>query len=244
MNLVKISLGILLTAGIELVCHASLAAQTAPVLPSQPLQPSLPLPSNHTRATEALTASSCPTQAELVALVPVENPVLTTAEHPTFWFYVPAGVAQAGEFSLWAGAKDKTPLYQTRFTLPQQSGIVSLSLPSSPDYALQENTPYHWYFKLFCTDNSANNSTKNADSSDSLEVDGWVQRVALTPDRQLQLAADSPDLWYDSLAQVASGLLVKPENSILRGQWRILLRHIKAENLAQEPLIGPVQLQD
>jgi hypothetical protein len=43
---------------------------------------------------------------------------------------------------------------------------------------------------------------------------------------------------------VASGLLVKPENSILRGQWRILLRHIKAENLAQEPLIGPVQLQD
>jgi hypothetical protein len=241
-------------------------------IPSQSQQPVMP--SNRTRGLP--DQSVCPASSqELIALIPTENPVLTTAQHPTFLFYVPYGSNQVetGEFFL-QDSSGKTRLYQTQFRLPEKPGIVSISLPNSPELALEENTAYHWYFRLHCTNNSTDNSTANStdssqdslsaspddslninltinssssltdDSAATLQVDGWVQRVAMTPTRQLQLAADSPDLWYDSLAQVAAGLLEKPQDNILRAQWRLLLQRINAENLAQEPLTGAVQLEN
>lgn len=204
-----------------------------------PAPPSTP-PPNRTRSGGSLGGETTCTSApqSLVALVPVENPVLTTAEHPTFLFHVPYGADQVqyGEFSLLVGPNETARLYQTRFKLPVNAGIVSLSLPNAPEYALKEGSSYHWYFKLFCNGNTTNSA--------NLQVDGWVQRVALTPDRQRQVAAASPDIWYDSLAQVAAQLLVNPEDSSLQTQWRNLLQYINSAALAQEPLVGSVQLEN
>ena len=178
---------------------------------------------------------SCKTTSKpLTALIPVKNPVLTTREHPTFLFYVPyaSDEVRVGEFSLLVGLEEKTRLYKTRFTLPQTPGIVSITLPSAPEYALEEGQYYHWYLKLYCQTNTS--------SQASVDVNGWVQRVALNPERERQIKAAAPDVWYDALANLALSLRASPQDARLRNDWANLLKSIGSEDLAQEPLVGPV----
>ncbi|HEY9640933.1 MAG TPA: DUF928 domain-containing protein, partial [Coleofasciculaceae cyanobacterium] len=136
---------------------------------ARPRPPSTP-PPNGTRGGGSLSGSTdCGTTAKpLIALIPVENPVLTTSAHPTLLVYVPYGSSQVGfgEFSVLVGLQETTRLYHARFTLPATPGIVRISLPNSPDYALQENLFYHWYFKLYCQGNTSSRA--------DLGVDGWV----------------------------------------------------------------------
>ncbi len=174
------------------------------------------------------------TSKPLTALIPVKNPVLTTREHPTFLFYVPyaSDDVRVGEFSLLVGPEEKTRLYKTRFTLPQTPGIVSITLPSAPEYALKEGQYYHWYFKLYCQSNTS--------SQPSIDVNGWVQRVALTPERERQIKVAAPDVWYDALANLAESLRASPQDARLRNDWANLLKSIGSEDLAQEPLVGSV----
>lgn len=208
-----------------------LQAQVKQAPPAPPTTP----PPNRTRSGGSLgdEATCGALDKNLMALVPVENPVLTASEHPTFWFYVPYGAEQVeyGEFSILVGPAETTRLYQTRFTLPSTPGMVSISLPNSPAYALKPDTPYHWYFKLHCLDSPTT----------SLQVDGWVQRVALTPERQRQIADSSPEVWYDALTAVAQQFSANPQDAALQNRWRTLLTHINAADLIQEPIVGAVR---
>jgi hypothetical protein len=202
-----------------------------------PKPPRTPLPDNQRTPGGGLNPSnpSCKTTSKpLTALIPVKNPVLTTREHPTFLFYVPytSDDVRVGEFSLVVGLEEKTRLYKTRFTLPQTPGIVSITLPSAPEYALEEGQYYHWYLKLYCQTNTS--------SQASVDVNGWVQRVALNPERERQIKAAAPDVWYDALANLALSLRASPQDARLRNDWANLLKSIGSEDLAQEPLVGPV----
>jgi hypothetical protein len=202
-----------------------------------PKPPHTPLPDNQRTPGGGLNPSnpSCKTTSKpLTALIPVKNPVLTTREHPTFLFYVPytSDDVRVGEFSLVVGLEEKTRLYKTRFTLPQTPGIVSITLPSAPEYALEEGQYYHWYLKLYCQTNTS--------SQASVDVNGWVQRVALNPERERQIKAAAPDVWYDALANLALSLRASPQDARLRNDWANLLKSIGSEDLAQEPLVGPV----
>jgi internalin A len=170
----------------------------------------------------------------LTALVPVKNPVLTTREHPTFLFYVPyaSDDVRFGEFSLLVGPEEKTRLYKTRFTLPQTPGIVSITLPSAPEYALEEGQYYHWYFELYCQSNTS--------SQPDVDVNGWVQRVVLTLERERQINAATPDVWYDASANLAQSLRASPQDARLKNDWLNLLKASGSEDLAQEPFVGSV----
>jgi Domain of Unknown Function (DUF928) len=228
--------------GIELISFNPVHADPSPLpqidpqlkqLPPAP--PSTP-PPNRTRSGGSLSEQAmCGTGTQsLRALVPVENPVLTTETHPTFWFYVPYGSnqVQQGDFSVLVGLDEMRRLYRTRFTLPAQPGIVSIRLPDLPQYALEEKTFYHWYFKLTCQ----NNATE--------QVDGWVQRVAVTPERQQQIQAASTAVWYDALTLTAEQLAVDPSSAAAQTQWQTLLNAIGAEDLAEQPIIGTVQIEE
>jgi hypothetical protein len=149
-------------------------------------------------------------------------------------FYVPyaSDDVRFGEFSLLVGPEEKQKLYKTRFTLPQTPGIVSITLPSAPEYALEEGQYYHWYFTLYCQSNTS--------SQPDVDVNGWVQRVALTPERDRQINAATPDVWYDASANLAQSLRASPQDAKLKNDWLNLLKSIGLEDLAQEPLVGPV----
>jgi len=202
-----------------------------------PPPPRTPPPDNQPKPGGGLNPSnpSCKsTSKPLTALIPVKNPVLTTREHPTFLFYVPyaSDEVRFGEFSLLVWPEEKTRLYKTRFTLPQTPGIVSITLPSAPEYALKEGQSYHWYFKLYCQSNTS--------SQPDVDVNGWVQRVALTPERERQIKAATPDVWYDASANLAESLRASPQDATFRNDWLNLLKSIGSEDLAQEPLVDPV----
>lgn len=215
--------------------HRSAPQSTGQRLSQLPAPPTTP-PPNRTRSGGSLNATAiCGDVTEpLIALIPVENPVLTQSPHPTVLLYVPyaASEVRLGEFSVLVGLDELTRLYHTRFTLPETPGIVSISLPDQPNYALTEGELYHWYVKLYCAD--------NVDATADLEVDGWVQRVAdpvaVEPETPLAL----PTAWYDTLATVRDRLQANPNDAALQQQWRSLLTLIELEDLADAPYGGEV----
>jgi hypothetical protein len=171
----------------------------------------------------------------LTALIPIGGRVLTTRQHPTFLFYIPYAPddVRVGEFSLLVNTpKEKPQFYKTRFTVLQTPGIVSITLPSKPEYALEEGEVYTWYFDLYCQSNTS--------SEPDLEVSGGVQRVALTPERERQINRATPAIWYDASANLAESLRTSPQDAKLRNDWVNLLKSIGLEDLAQEPLAGSV----
>ncbi|NER23950.1 MAG: DUF928 domain-containing protein [Symploca sp. SIO1C2] len=230
MTLRQLALIFTIILGLTNLRSDSSSAQTPPPPPRTP-------PPNQTEPGGGLNPlnSSCESKNKSVkALVPAKNPVLTTNEHPTFLFYVPfeSQEIRYGEFSLLVWPQEKTRIFKTRFTLPQTPGVVSITLPSLPDYALEEGQFYHWYFKLYC-------QSKSSTQTD-LALNGWIQRVPLTPEREAQINSGTPDVWYDSLAKIAEELLASPQDATLRDDWVNLLQVIDSEDLAEEPLTGSV----
>lgn len=209
--------------------HNSTIAQRPPAPPPSP-------PPNDTRPGGGLGSHDpllCNSLNQSIrALLPVANPVLTTTDSPTFLFYVPFAAEQVkfGEFTLLTWPGEQQRLYQVRFTLPKTPGIVSVKL--SPQPVLQQGKSYRWYFQLYCRN--------GAGTQPDLTVNGMVQRVALTAERERQIRAARPDIWYDALAQVAAQLQSSPQNSKLRLDWQSLLQTIDAGDFVQEPLVGSV----
>ena len=162
------------------------------------------------------------------ALVPIENPVLTTDTHPTLLFYIPdaADEIHHGEFTL-VTADEKSTIYSDRLTLPNTPGIVTIQLPQTTEYALQSGL-YHWYFKLYCQ--------TDASLQTYVDVHGWVKKVSSTPEKQRQIINAEPQIWYDSLANVANNLAATPNNPTLQQQWLDLLKAIDLEDLAKTPI--------
>jgi hypothetical protein len=211
------------------------APQTASVLVAQATRkrpaPPRRLPPNRVRPGGGLDTAkqSCKdSPRSLAALVPVENPVFTTSAHPTLLFYVADAAAdiREGTFSVFT-EDDKTRVYETRFTLPKAPGLISIRLPELPNTSLQAGQSYQWYFKLYC---QGSNNPK-AD----LYVNGWIQRVELTLERQRSIDAIATDVWYDSLASLAQRLQATPQDAALRQQWNTLLQSIGLADLTTQP---------
>lgn len=181
--------------------------------------------------------SSCPaTPKPLTLLLPRQSgQSLTTATHPTFWFYVPYSSqdVRIGQFSILT-RDGKKRLYRTYFRLPNRPGIVSISLTQSPENTLQESEFYQWHVELYCQQNS--------NYKPDFAVNGWVQRVAMTPERRRQIDAAQPEIWFDSLDALANRLSTSRQDEQLKQSWNNLLKSVDLQELANEPLVGSVQV--
>ncbi|GAB4375779.1 MAG: hypothetical protein Kow00121_21890 [Elainellaceae cyanobacterium] len=116
----------------------------------------------------------------LTALVPVYGAAeaelvfsKTAADYPTFWFYVPVAEAATGNFVLQDQAGN--PIYETDIVLPERSGIISVSLPSTVA-SLEVGQRYQWYLKVYYQPEPP-----------PAYVHGWIQRDMLSPDLMTQL---------------------------------------------------------
>lgn len=175
-------------------------------------------------------ACSTNTDESLVALVPVDNPVLTTKADPSFLFYVPdtATNASYGEFSLLT-ADEKVRLYSTVVTFGQTPGIIKVSIPASLEYALEENRLYRWYFRVYCQNTTA-------ELQSSLDVNGWIKRVSATMTVGSESETISENYWYDAIAESANNLMATPQSFTARNRWLELLEKLNLEHLADYPL--------
>lgn len=175
-------------------------------------------------------SSSLAEPKSLLALVPIQETAntkvvfgKTASEHPTFWFYVPHDSSLTATFVLQDS--DGNPVYQSDVPLPQGSGILSVTLPSTVA-PLETGKLYHWFFKLYC---------RSISPPDSF-VDGWIQRESLTSDlsgklqtatlqQQVRLYAAN-GFWFEALTAAAQLRQTHTEDSA----WAELLRAIGLEN--------------
>jgi Domain of Unknown Function (DUF928) len=191
--------------------------------------------------------STCPdVNKSLIALAPNysdSNLVigLTTAEHPTLWFYVPHQPPYTAKFVL-RSADGKSVVYQTDVPLPEKAGVVSLQMPSSAP-ALEIGKQYRWYFKIYC-----------GEPQEILTfVDGWVQRVAPKPGLQAQLEQATPrdrvtlyannGIWYEAVTNLAKLRRNSPQDAGLSTDWANLLQSVGLAEIAPEPIVDCCQPQ-
>ena len=203
--------------------------------PGLPDVPPTPPPQGDRTPGGALGEQSCLTkEPTLTALTPDNGQGSTLSEQPTFWFYMPYTPEEIlkGEFSLVT--QDETQrLFRLSFKLPQTPGWVSVSWPDSVDVSLAENEYFHWYMNLYC----AGNETTQPD----LKINGWVQRLAWTPERAEKVDAASDEIWYDAIARLAEQLQGDaPATTTLQQDWAALLESVDLGELTLAPVVGPV----
>ena len=176
------------------------------------------------------------TSQPLTVLVPANSQGTITSEGLTLWFYVPYAPEDITSAEFLVQNPDATEyVYETQFTLPKTPGIVSISLPLSAKTSLETGKYYHWFLTLKCKGSTIN-------TPDLLEMDGWVQRILPKPSTTKQIDTAAPEGWYDAVNNLANRLIASPQDTKLRQEWADLLKSVGLENLAQEPLIGPVQI--
>ncbi|MBF2009690.1 MAG: DUF928 domain-containing protein [Chlorogloeopsis fritschii C42_A2020_084] len=168
---------------------------------------------------------------------------LTTAEYPTFWFFVPyqnSSIA-AMEFVLKdESTQPSQTVYRTPLIIPEIPGIVSVRLPATTA-PLQIGKMYHWFFKV--------RVKCNPQQPTKLEyVEGWVQPTNLnsaaiarlkqvTPQERIALYVEN-GIWYDALTALAELRIGNPKNTVLAADWTSLLKSVGLEHLAAQPLIN------
>ena len=175
------------------------------------------------------------TSQPVTVLVPANSKGTITSERLTLWFYVPYAPEDITSAEFLVVNRDETEyVYETQFTLPKTPGIVSISLPLSAKTSLETGKYYHWYLTLKCKGSTSN--------TPDLEMDGWVQRILHKPSTTNQIDTAAPEGWYDAVNNLANRLIAFPQDTKLKQEWTDLLKSVGLQNLAQEPLIGSVQI--
>lgn len=173
---------------------------------------------------------------KIVALLPPNKLGLTLAEHPTFFWFVPQSTVKTAKFAILAD-KDENSIYETTLTLPNQTGIISFTIPNNaPKLALGKT--YHWYLTVVCN---------SQDSSTNPWVDGWVERTQAEAKLSADLAKAPPNklpslyaeagIWYEALTTSAQLRRTDPKNIKSRMDWWTLLKSVKLNTLASEQFI-------
>ena len=177
------------------------------------------------------------------ALVPPSQHLALTAQaDPTFFWYVPRSAAKALEFTLM-DEDDQTELYRVSLPIPQESRIVSLSLPSNSEKPLLEaGKMYHWYLAMVCDPQ---------DRTGDIAMDGWIERVDsstlfVRPNLTLADALASTSrpeeefafyakagVWHDAIATLAELRRSHPDNAAVEAGWEKLLKSVGLERFSQ-----------
>ena len=179
----------------------------------------------------------------LTALFANNGSDFTVSEYPTFWFYIPYFSQQIAymEF-LVEDAKENRTVYQTTVKLTDKPGIIKLSIPDNPQYALKVNKIYRWRFYL-----KVNCSEVDKDWIISRGVNGWISRVPITSQLENQLeklpsqkylAYQEAGIWYDAIANLGEQHFTNRENKQLSSAWTQLLESLNRTGVSEEPLVN------
>jgi Domain of Unknown Function (DUF928) len=201
-------------------------------VPPPPSPPSKGFPGNRT-VSASMSSNNC--DLKLIALAPEfdrhnsERSVWgqTTAERPTFWFFVPTTPASTSlEFSLQN--RQGEDIYRAPIPTPQQPGVIGVRIPNK--IGLQRDLDYHWTLKAKVPCGIA--------ASNRVYVDGWVKRVSLPSmdDKSDNFAAQG--IWYDAVTNLARQRLQKPNDAQLQQDWSELLASGNLLTIAKQPILN------
>lgn len=198
----------------------------------------------HTGSSTSTDArGNCPgVSTPLVALMPDINYGRSVSSTPTLWFYVPydSETISRGEFVL-QDEDHNNVIEPQAFTLSNTPGFVSLMIPSS-ESPLKTNQSYHWFFELYCEE----------DSSSPVYVEGWIEKTPLdggpgssapfspfnplldTQDFPPQTPLNGPQhlyslyqqnsIWFDAVNILIKEWSESPDDALLRSEVLSLLQ--------------------
>jgi hypothetical protein len=213
-------------------------------VPPPPAPPSRGVPGTRTVSASMSDSGSC--DLKLIAIAPEFSTTSssqtakksvwgqTIAQHPTFWFFVPATSPSTQlEFSLQNELEED--IYRTTVPTPSQAGTIGIKIPTSQQ-PLQPDRNYRWTLKARVP---CGTSTPNR-----VYVDGWVTRVNLlgvSPQSNSDSYAQK-GLWYDAVTSLAQQRLQKPNDLQLEQDWSDLLEsgnnlQSNLQSIAKEPLL-------
>jgi hypothetical protein len=183
-------------------------------------------------ADDGASARQC---SSLIALNP-QYLVTTTKALPTLFFCLPT-LVRADRAKIAFSLRDdlNREVYHTTLTPVTQSGIVSLTLPTSTKFKeLEIGRNYRWRFSIV------------ADGSDRV-AQGWIQRIPMTSTLTNRLDRASSlervklyreaKLWYESLEELAQLKRSQPNNAAVSEQWKQLLSSVNLSAIASVPLL-------
>lgn len=185
------------------------------------------------------TRGRCP--GGVTALIPTSTLGRTASEKPTIYYYIPTSLEAVWvKFELLD--EENKPLYETNFQMKQtKAGVIGLDLSELKDApSLEVNTNYHWYLTIRCEPDTL-------DPSGDIVIDGWINRVALSPTQLKQFEQTEPRerlnlyaeeaLWYETVRTLAQLRLSNPEDTIILQRWSELLNSVGLGNIAPQPLV-------
>ena len=164
----------------------------------------------------------------------------TLDAYPTFWFYIPTNLKNIAnlEFTL-KNLETGQEIYNHPLEVKKNNGLVGLSIPQAPQYALATNVNYLWSLNIECAENKEDTP---------LFLSGWVHRLPLNSDLQNQLSATSEqekyriyveeDLYYDALNNLVQLRMSEPNNPGLEKAWNQLLIKLGSQNLIPEDAVS------
>lgn len=173
----------------------------------------------------------------LTAIVPKKNPVLTAAEYPVLFFYIPLNGAQSLKFSL--EDENETMMHSTSLALPETSGIISIDLSNFKEIpSIKSGENYHWYLSMICDPQ---------DRSADIAVSGSMRRTepSLALASRLKLATlhersslyAGNRIWFDTLATLHQARQANPDDPKFVNEWIELLKLAELDGISREPLV-------
>lgn len=184
------------------------------------------------------TRGTCPAGTEKIqALIPQTTAGGTSMSHPTLFFYVPMSLNQTVKLEL--DDQSEQLIGSKTFNLKVNNpGIVSLSLPSDPQWQIRPGQNYKWYLTVVCDPK---------DIEGNIFLSGWFNGFTLNPTQQTTISQGNfPEnlkiyqrefLWYDTLTTLANLLSRQPSDAQLRSQWEELLKSVNLGTISQQPLV-------
>lgn len=179
----------------------------------------------------------CQSSSEpMTALVPATNRGMSTAERPTFFYYLPK-TSQPLEFALLDENDDL--IYRTEFAPNKIPGVVSINLSTlagAPPLEIGKN--YHWFMSIICD---------RQDRSTDIYVNGWIQRIEPEPALKRELQKATPKervslyavngIWHDALKTLYETRQSNPNNQVVAEEWVDLLKSVGLGAIAKQPLV-------
>lgn len=175
-------------------------------------------------------------QTSIMAITPMDNFSLTTAQKPVFFWFVPGTNAPNAEFRLLDRADRE--IYTTSVKMAGGGGIVSLQLPQAIANQMSPGTDYVWQFSLKCS---------NTDPSKNPFLEGIVQRTEMTTNlksavetattpREIATLYAEAGIWHEAIATLAAQRCRQPNDSTLKTSWATLFQSVELARFSTAPL--------
>jgi hypothetical protein len=225
-----------ITASIALVMGMAIATSPLVALAQQYTPPSRGIPGRREGAGTRSPNDCVSSRMPLTALSPADSFSTTTSQTPTLFWYIPKTKAGMGELRI-TDDSDKD-IYSALIPLKGGAGVLSHPLPKSVTHDMELGKDYRWQFALIC---DASQPSINP------FVEGIVQRIEINTAlvSALQKATNVRDrasiyatsgIWQDAIATLAQERCTNPTDPGLLTSWNTLLKSVRLEAFAQEPL--------